>query len=125
MAFPRFHADQIKPTAWFDDLSKSNFFAATKSDESLPADVSAHKEAGELRRRLDHDHARQERPARDMPRHPELIGPNILVAHKLTFVRFGPDDGIQMLHIPALRIGVADTFLVEEDLIEVDAADVV
>src|SRR6185437_14153714 len=125
MPFPGFHTDQIKPAAWFDDLPKTDFFAAAKSDEPLPADVSSHKEAGQLRRGLNHDHARQERPARDMPRHPELIGPNILEADKLSLFGLGPDDGVKMFHVPALRIRFAHAFLVEEDLVQVNAADVV
>lgn len=125
MPFPGFDTDQIESAAGLDDLSEANLFTSAKPDESIPADVSSHKKAGKLRRRLDHNHAWQKRSAGDVPGDPKLIGPDILEANEFSLIGLGPDDRVEMLHVPALRIGLADPFLIEKDLVQVNAADVV
>src|SRR5204863_1675877 len=40
-------------------------------------------------------------------------------------IGLGVDDGIEVLHVPPLGVGVADGLLVVNDPVEVDAGDVV
>src|SRR5438105_213959 len=75
MPFPLLLSDQIKPRPRLYLLPELGFLDTAESDESFPSDERARVKAGELRRRLDHQHPGKQRPTRDVTGDPELISP--------------------------------------------------
>ena len=96
-----------------------------ETDESLPADIFSGVEAGQLRAGFDHEDAGQKRSAGDVSGHPEFIVANVLVADDFALGGLSINDGVQVLHVAALRIAFADRRLIEDDAIEINLRDVV
>ena len=74
--------------------------------------------------RLDHDHAGQERTPGDVDRHPELVVADVLIANDLVGSDVHIHDAVQVLHVPALGIDLADGFLIHGNGVQVDVGDV-
>src|SRR5687767_5890642 len=119
VAFPVLLSEQVEAHAGRDLLAEFGFLDAAETNKTLPADEFPRVEARELGGALDHQHAGEEWPAWDVPRNPELVRPHVLVADDPAQIRLGVDDAVEHLHIPALRVGFADRFLVKDDLVEV------
>jgi hypothetical protein len=55
---------------------------------------------------------------------PELVGADVLDADDLAEPGVDVRDPVEVLHVPALRVGLADLLLRVQDAVEVDAGDV-
>src|SRR4051794_20867351 len=98
----------MQPNARLDCLAELAVFDSAEADETFPADVKLDVDAGELSRRFDHQHAGKKRAAGDVAGDPELGVFDVLEAKDLALVRVGPDDAIELLHVPAMRVELAD-----------------
>ena len=55
---------------------------------------------------------------------PELIGANVLETENLSAHAVGPDNAIELFHVPPLRIGAANRCLIEGNGVQIDLADI-
>src|SRR5262249_12949293 len=118
--------DEHEPVADVDDTAEANVLHAAEADKvALEQPVAEGEVAGELRRRLaDHD-ARHERVARHVPAHPELVRTHVLVAGDDVVDRVLVDDGVELLHLEALRIDLAYGLLIRDHAAQVQLHRVV
>src|SRR5436309_6832669 len=109
---PHLLPDDVEARAGDDRLTEADFVGPPEADEPLPADEFTRVKRSQLGPRFDHQHPRQQRPAGDVPLDPELVGPHVLVADDPAKLWLGIYDGVQLLHVPALRVAGADFLLV-------------
>src|SRR5262249_22129027 len=124
MTVPDELAQEYHPLPGNDLAAEAALIAGAESDEAGPFDVFLRVEARQLGCGLDHQHAGEKRPAGNMPRHPELIGADILVANDRPFLLIRPNHSLQHFHIAAVRIHLADLLRAEENLVQIDPGDV-
>src|SRR5438874_425262 len=124
VAFPLLLPDKVKANAGRDLHAELGFLDPAEADETFPADEGAGVKTCELGGGFDHQHAGKKRPARDVARDPELVRPHVFVADDASQRRFRVDDGVEHLHLAALRVGGPDRLLIVNHAVEVDAGDV-
>src|SRR5690606_13519451 len=112
MALPDPLPEDIHPAAGKHLLAELDAIDTPKADEPLPPQDFFRVKASQLGARFDHDHARQQRPAGNVPFNPELILANILVPHDAMLSLFDMNDRIQVLHVAPLRIHLTNGVLV-------------
>src|SRR4051812_17429011 len=86
MAIPDLLAKKKHPLAGHDLSAEAAFVSSPETDEARPLHVFLGVERRQLRRGFDHQHARKQGPARDMPRDPELVRPDVFVAQNQALI---------------------------------------
>ena len=124
MALPDFGNEDVKSHAGRHLLPELAVLESAEADETLPADELLDVNAGELRRRFDHQHARQQWSAGDVAGHPEFVVANVFEAQNPVRDGIRPDHAVELLHVAAVRVNGADGVLIQQDLIEIDFRDV-
>ena len=89
--------------AWNNLPAKTRFIAAEETEKAERGKSRAKQPTRALRGGFDHQHARKQRPARDVMHAPEFIGAHILRANALTQIVTRPNDAIALSHWPGLR----------------------
>jgi hypothetical protein len=56
---------------------------------------------------------------------PEFIGANILKADDSAKLRLGIHNAVELLHVSALRVALANRLLIVNHLVQINSADVV
>src|SRR5258706_1390840 len=121
---PRFDADDVKPRSRRHRGPEFHLLDPAKSDESFPPAGVMGEKRGQLRRRLDHDDARKQRPTSDVSVYPEFVIPHVLVPNDVPLRHIHVNDGVQMLHGAALGVDLANGVLIVNQAVEVDAGKV-
>ncbi|MGD0461801.1 MAG: hypothetical protein ABSB74_04860 [Tepidisphaeraceae bacterium] len=114
VAVPDLLAEEIHAHGGHDLLAESAFVDAIEANETRPTGKFSAVERSQLSAGLDHQDAREQGPAGDVARDPELVGPHILISEKALKFRIGKDNAVEHFHMAALGIAFPNGRLIED-----------
>ena len=96
-------------------------FHTTKANEAFPVKDFPGVEGAELSGGFDHDDAGKQGTAGDVSGDPEFFIGDIFETDDPSGRGINVDNSVQVFHVAALGIALADEFLVKENLIQINA----